>query len=122
MSHKSLTVPRRMLWISTFFALANTLHAVDGVVLINQAAATAGRVTAGDSAGFPVTLSQPGSYRLSGDLVVPDSLTTAITITADNVMPDMNGFSILGPNNCESLSGRVAWPLTTFRASTLEAE
>src|SRR5262249_12265102 len=54
----------------------------------------------GDTPGFPVTISQPGSYRLSGNLVVPDQQTTAVVVTADNVTLDLNGFSIVGPNVC----------------------
>jgi len=42
--------------------------AVDGVIEINQAKAKAGAVTAGDTPGFPVTISAAGSYRLTGDL------------------------------------------------------
>ena len=52
--------------------------AVDGVVLIDQNHALAGNVTPGDTPGFPVTISQPGSYRLTGNLIVPDANTTAI--------------------------------------------
>ncbi len=36
--------------------------AVDGVIEINNSSADAGDITPGDSAGFPVTLSEPGSY------------------------------------------------------------
>jgi hypothetical protein len=57
-------------------------------------------VTPGDAPGFPVTISQPGSYRLAGNLTVPDLNTTAIQITADFVTLDLNGFSIAGPFNC----------------------
>ena len=53
-------------------------HAADGAILINQQKAQTGSVTTGDTAGFPVTLSQPGSYVLSGNLTVPDQNTTAI--------------------------------------------
>ena len=53
-----------------------------------------------DTAGFPVTISESGSYRLNSNLVVPDAATTAIQITADNVSLDLGGFSILGPNTC----------------------
>src|SRR5262245_59149281 len=73
---------------------------VDGVDLINQSRANAGDVTPGDAAGFPVTISRAGSYRLSGNLTVPNQNTTAIEITADNVTIDLNGFSILGPVVC----------------------
>lgn len=56
----------------------------------------------GDAPGFPVTISQPGSYRLSGNLTVPDLNITAIHITADHVTLDLNGFSIIGPGVCTS--------------------
>jgi parallel beta-helix repeat protein len=69
--------------------------AVDGVVLINQASITA-------AGGFPFHITQPGSYRLSGDLAVPDGNTTAIKITSDHVTLDLNGFSIIGPTVCTS--------------------
>jgi hypothetical protein len=83
-----------------FSACALPLYAVDGIVLINQNSALAGNVTAGDTPGFPVTISAPGSFKLSGNLTVPDANTTAIEITSDNVTLDLNGFSILGPVVC----------------------
>lgn len=89
----------------TLFALLTApAFAVDGVVLINQSIAMAGDVAPGDTPGFPVTISVPGSYRLSGNLVVPDLNTTAILITTSNVRLDLNGFSILGPNVCAATS------------------
>lgn len=81
-------------------ALTQSMYAVDGITLIDQRNAMAGRVTAGDTAGFPVTISQPGSYRLSSNLIVPDAGTTAIQVTADDVTIDLNGFAIIGPNIC----------------------
>ncbi|MBI3680147.1 MAG: right-handed parallel beta-helix repeat-containing protein, partial [Acidobacteria bacterium] len=74
--------------------------AVDGVILIDQSLALAGSVTPGDTPGFPVTIDRPGSYRLSGNLTVPDADTTAIEITANNVTVDLNGFVVRGPTNC----------------------
>jgi hypothetical protein len=81
-------------------AFSANVYAVDGVVLIDQNRALTGNVTPGDTPGFPVTISQPGSYRLSGNLTVPDSLTTGIHITANHVTLDLNGFAIIGPNVC----------------------
>ena len=72
------------------------VFAVDGVILIDQNKALAGNVTPGDGAGYPVILSLPGSYRLSGNLTVPIS-ATGIQIAADGVSLDLNGFSITGP-------------------------
>jgi hypothetical protein len=83
---------------TTFLAMATVpacIYAVDGQILINQAAVN----TAG---GFPYTISQAGSYKLSGNLVVPDANTTAIIIAHDFVTLDLGGFSIIGPNNCSS--------------------
>lgn len=69
-------------------------------MLIDQAKALAGNVTPGDTPGFPVTISRSGSYRLSGNLTVPNENTAAIQITADNVTLDLNGFAILGATVC----------------------
>ena len=49
---------------------------------------------------FPVTITQPGSYVLEHNLVVPSTGTTAILVQADNVTIDLNGFAILGPMVC----------------------
>lgn len=80
--------------------MASTAEAVDGVTLINQLFALAGFVTPGDAPGYPVTITRPGSYRLSGNLQVPDENTTAIVIQADDVTLDLNGFGIFGPTVC----------------------
>jgi hypothetical protein len=80
--------------------LSCNVYAVDGVILIDQNRALVGGVTPGDLPGFPVTISQSGSYRLSGNLTVTDTNTDAISITADNVTIDLNGFSIIGPTVC----------------------
>ena len=87
--------------VATLMIPALPARAVDGVIEINQASVLAGGITAGDSNGFPVTLSESGSYRLTGRIVVPDAATTAIEILAPNVTIDLNGFSIEGPNVCD---------------------
>jgi len=62
------------------------------VTLINQATVQA-------AGGFPYTIGQPGSYRLSGSLIAAS--TGAIDITASNVTLDLNGFTIA----CVACSG-----------------
>jgi hypothetical protein len=74
--------------------------AVDGTKLIDHAKAMAGGTTPGDAPGYPVTISQPGSYRLSSNLVQPNANTDVLVITASNVTLDLNGFSILGATVC----------------------
>lgn len=78
--------------------------AVDGVIEINQAAAMAGAVTATDTPGLPVTLDTSGSYRLTGNLDIPDANTNGIEITAQNVTLDLNGFTLLGPTVCTAIT------------------
>jgi len=88
-------------------AVASTAFASDGVIEINQVRAKAGGVTPGDTPLFPVTISLPGSYRLTSNLDVTDASarpggtlaenTTAILVTANGVTIDLNGFAINGP-------------------------
>ena len=87
---------------------AAPVRAVDGVLEINQAKVEG-------SSGFPYVISQPGSYRLTGDLTVDES-TTAIRVTAKNVTIDLNGFSILGPTVCSGTP-----PITPFTCAPVGA-
>ena len=97
----------------------STAFAVDGVILIDQPRALAGNVTPGDAPGFPVTLSQPGSYRLAGNLTVP-AATDGIVIAADRVTLDLNGFSVVGSGTGAGISngliGRIG---TSIRNGTV---
>jgi hypothetical protein len=92
---------KKCAWMCLLTAMPS-VYAVDGVVLIDQSHALAGSITPGDAPGFPVTISQPGSYRLSSNLILPDANTNAIEITAEYVTLDLNGFSIIGPVVCSS--------------------
>ena len=49
---------------------------------------------------FPLVIAASGSYRLKSNIVVPDADTTAISITADDVTLDLNGYTISGPTVC----------------------
>jgi hypothetical protein len=80
-----------------FAALALAAGAQAQVVTIDQAKALAGNVTPGDMPGFPVVISQPGSYRLTGPLTVGDLSQSALIVTAPNVTLDLNGFAVSGP-------------------------
>jgi len=91
-------------------AIPGSLFAVDGVVLIDQAHALAGGITSGDAPGFPITISESGSYRLSGNLTVPDANTTAIEVQVGDVTIDLNGFSIIGPTVCNVLTSSSCSP------------
>lgn len=98
----------------TLAALASSLamaavpaSAVDGVTLIDQNKALAGNVTPGDLAGFPVTLTRPGSYRLSGNLTAPAG-AHGILIASPGVTLDLNGFTL----SSEGLGGGFPYGVT----------
>lgn len=87
----------------------------DGTVAIDQTGANNGGVTPGDAPGFPITISQPGSYRLVGNLKVLLPGVTAIQVEASNVTIDLNGFVISGLVACSGLAGqKVCAPKSEF--------
>ena len=66
----------------------------DGRLEINQASVDLG-------GGFPFNISASGSYVLTSDLDVPAN-TDAITLTANDVKIDLNGFTIASTFDCSS--------------------
>lgn len=84
-------------------ALVCLAGAAQAQVLIDQNKVMAGNVTAGDASGFPLTLSQPGHYKLTGPLTVPAGVN-GVEITGPDVTLDLNGFAISGPNSCSQNS------------------
>jgi hypothetical protein len=93
-------------------------HATDGVIEINHARALAGGITPGDAPGYPVTIDQPGSYRLTGNLSQADANTDVIYIAANNVSIDLNGFAITGSNVCQPIPNNVFLGCTTNNGNT----
>jgi hypothetical protein len=74
----------------------------DGVVLIDQSRALAGSVTPGDAPGFPITISVPGTYRLTSNLAV--GAGPVIEIAADEVTIDLDGFSISAQSGARTVA------------------
>jgi hypothetical protein len=76
----------------------------DGVTLITQTCALSG-----DTAGFPISITAPGSYRLASNIVVPAGLS-GFNITANNVTLDFGGFNVssLSTATSEHVEGIVA--------------
>lgn len=99
---------KKVLVLSTAILMATTCFAVDGVVLINQATVMA-------AGGFPYKITQPGSYRLSGNLTInttPNgnfvtetalSEDVAVLVASSNVTLDLNGFNINVVNDIPNL-------------------
>jgi len=73
---------------------------------IDQTKALAGNALPGDAPGFPVTISQRGSYKLTSNLVVPAGVG-GILVTASDVSIDLNGFAITGANTCSGFGATV---------------
>ena len=67
--------------------------AAQGYTEINQAIVDA-------QGGFPYVISQPGSYRLTSNLIKTAGNDAAIEITASNVDLDLADFFIQGPGTC----------------------
>lgn len=72
---------------------AGVAVAGEGILEINQASVAA-------SGGFPFVIASPGSYRLTGNVVMASPGPTAIRIDAADVYLDLNGFALIGPEPC----------------------
>jgi hypothetical protein len=88
-------------------ALVPPAVADDGVLEIDQTCVAAGCFP-GDTAGFPVQITTPGSYVLTSNLTVPDGATGAIVIDAQDVALDLGGFRVAGPVECQTFPRPVS--------------
>ncbi len=92
---------------------------IDGVVLLSQPV-SAGR---GSTAGFPIVINQPGSYKLATNLTNIPLNVDAIDIRANNVTFDLNGHAITGPgatgNNASGIAGIFLMPPVFFHSVVL---
>ena len=86
--------------VAAFSIVAVATHASDGVLEINQTCAVQTGCFAGDTAGFPVTISETGSYRLTGNLSLGSNAVMGIRIQAPNVELDLGGFTLRGTEAC----------------------
>ncbi len=68
-------------------------------ITIDQNKAMAGGITPGDTPGFPINISQPGHYKLMGNLNAPAGVA-GIEILVEGVTLDLNGFAIRAPGTC----------------------
>ncbi len=75
-------------------------RASEGVLEIHQTCALNGGCFPGDTAGFPVTITASGSYRLSSNLTMTDVFSNGIAVNTSNVSIDLNGFAVIGQIVC----------------------
>lgn len=88
------------------------LQAAEGNYEINQACAAAGCFS-GDSPGYPITITVPGSYELTSDLnVTGGNSTNGIEVSVSMVNIDLNGHVLNGGGSC------AGTPVTSCSGST----
>jgi len=83
--------------------IAGLASASEDVFEINQACAVGAGCFPGDAPGFPVTIGEPGRYRLTSNLAIADVDTSGIGLSgaiAGLVWIDLGGFEIRGPVVC----------------------
>jgi hypothetical protein len=93
-------------------AAKKTATPADETVLIDQQSIL-------DAGGFPFKITAPGSYKLLGNLVVPEN-TSGILIQSNDVTLDLNGFSITGGIVCDN-GGLNCAPTPTVETKGVEA-
>ena len=104
--------------VAALLFCAGAAGASDGVLEINQTCATTTGCFTGDTAGYPVTITVKGSYRLTSNLDYPSSTSRAIHSTVADVSIDLAGFTISGTNGCQgSPSG---WVVSCAQSNGLE--
>ena len=115
-------IKHTLLFVLAIALIPAGLFAVDGVVLINQSTVAA-------AGGFPYIISQPGSYKLSGNLTMITTQTgnyqggdIAIAIAQNNVSLDLNGFTIYVVNNINGVAHpyRAIAELGTFTGTSIK--
>jgi putative cofactor-binding repeat protein len=86
--------------LTSLLSVFSRVEAQGGVVYIDQARARNGRITPGDKPGFPVTITQPGYYQLTGNLRTTNPNRTLIEIQVGGVTINLAGFLLIGPALC----------------------
>lgn len=87
-------------WVLLFWLVLVRSATADGALEINQLCVATGCFD-GDAPGFPVTISQSGSYRMTSNLSVPLGANGILLLPgSDDVSLDLGGHSLTGPTQC----------------------
>lgn len=100
--------------------MTNFVQASDGVFAINDVCDGFGCFP-GDTSGFPITITQSGSYQLTSNITSNSTTINVIEITADNVTLDLNGFAIIGPRTCTGDNASLVCTNSGMTASAISA-
>lgn len=111
-----ITSSRARSWACALaLACSATARASDGVLEINHGCAAGPGCFPGDSAGYPVTITDRGSYRLTSDLSSAGSLAPVVSIQTEGVTLDLNGFTVAGGGPFSSGAAIAAGHRATVR-------
>jgi hypothetical protein len=91
--------------VAVLLFLTTPAFALDGAFEINQTCAVQTGCFPGDSAGYPVTISQSGGYVLTSNLTVSSESLGGIEIASHYVKLDLNGFKVEGAGITSSTTG-----------------
>jgi hypothetical protein len=91
--------------LAAFGVAGAALPAAAGGIELNDAAASIG-IDPMDAPGYPIQISEPGRYHLTGDLHVPPG-SAGIEISASNVLIDFAGHE-MSPKNGGAFAGVLA--------------
>lgn len=90
---------RFVIFLSLGLAVPLFSIAQDGAFEINQACVEEGCFD-GDDPGFPVNIMSSGVYKLTSSLTVGDSHGILVNSGLGPVEIDLNGYAVIGPNEC----------------------
>ena len=110
----------KKLLILCLLSITNLTLADKGVYAVNDVCNGFGCFP-GDTSGFPITITNSGSYQLTSNLVSTSTTVNAIEINADDVTLDLNGFSIIGPRTCTGNNATLACTNSGMTASGVVA-
>lgn len=77
-----------------------TVLASNGSIEIHSSCAIVTGCFPGDAPGLPVTITEPGHYKLTSLIGTTFDAPDLITIDSSNVTVDLNGFSLVGLTDC----------------------
>ena len=72
--------------LAAFLGSTHAARAAEGVIEINEDSVQAG-------GGFPVTITGPGSYMLTSNLVVTNANQSALVLSGNEITLDLRGFA-----------------------------
>lgn len=110
----------KKIFMCCLMALPVMAVADDGVFAINDVCDGFGCFP-GDTGGFPITITNSGSYQLTSNIVSASTTINVIEINADNVTLDLNGFSIIGPRTCTGDNASLVCTNSGMTASAVMA-